>query len=184
MVTPANDGMRHRQFLKSELRLLTIAAALATRDNRWRVYKRSAKPAARDDARNRLREILIDIECKYAERILSEDKHIKFIESTAKTLSKDLGAFLRKGRFRIGIAQKLINLHLKYLWCAGLIEEPPHCPIDGRIRDIAGIAYNWTRSDDITEYKAAIKSLRAIANAKKMRVAAWELAVFNRRAGG
>jgi hypothetical protein len=31
---------------------------------------------------------------------------------------------------RIGLAQKALNLYLKYLWCLGEIHEPPHCPLD------------------------------------------------------
>ena len=35
--------------------------------------------------------------------------------------------------YKYGIAQKFINLSLKYHWCLDLIQEPPHCPIDSTI---------------------------------------------------
>lgn len=95
-------------------------------------------------------------------------------------LSTELKSFLFNGRFRIGIAQKLVNLHLKYLWVADVISEPPHCPLDGIVRDLAGINYNWTRNDSISEYKDAITSLRKIATPRSL--SAWELSEFRRPA--
>jgi hypothetical protein len=35
-----------------------------------------------------------------------------------------------KNLFRVGTAQKALNLYLKYLWCLGEIKTPPHCPFD------------------------------------------------------
>src|SRR3984957_15472054 len=32
--------------------------------------------------------------------------------------------------YNYGVAQKLLNLILKYYWCAGRIGEPPHCAVD------------------------------------------------------
>lgn len=37
--------------------------------------------------------------------------------------------------FRIGSAQKALNLYRKYLWCLGYIPFPPHCPFDATIID-------------------------------------------------
>lgn len=81
----------------------------------------------------------------------------------------------------MGVAQKLVNVHLKYLWTAGFCPEPPHCPIDGIIRDIAGIDYTWTQSDSIEEYKVAIAKLKTLAEEKGFTLAQWELKVFRRR---
>jgi hypothetical protein len=74
----------------------------------------------------------------------------------------------------------MINLHLKYLWVAGLINEPVHCPIDGIIRDLACIQYDWTRSDSIEDYKSGIVALKAVAGTKSL--SQWELEEFRRRA--
>ena len=88
---------------------------------------------------------------------------------------------MHNDRFRIGIAQKLINLHLKYLWCSGVIQEPPHCPIDGIIRDVAKLNYDWIISDNIEEYKEAIESLNKISQRKHETLAQWELREFRQR---
>jgi hypothetical protein len=124
---------------------------------------------------------LCTIETKYSEGAVPENKHTAFIAEVASNLSKKLSCYLYNSKFRIGVAQKLVNLHLKYLWTAGFCPEPPHCPIDGIIRDRAGLNYNWTSSDSIEEYTQAIKALRRIASTKGLTLAQWELESFRRR---
>jgi hypothetical protein len=121
------------------------------------------------------------IETKYSENNISEADHVTFIAKVAADLSNKLARYFHNGRFRIGVAQKLVNVHLKYLWTAGFCPEPPHCPIDGIIRDMAGIEYVWTRSDSIEEYKAAISDLKKIAETKGQTLAQCELGAFRRR---
>ena len=114
-----------------------------------------------------------------AEDMLATD--IPFIADASSELSRKLSRYLHQGRFRIGVTQKLINVHLKYLWTAGFCPEPPHCPIDGIIRDIAGINYNWTSSDSVDEYLQAIAALKKLASAEGHSLAQWELESFRRR---
>jgi len=115
------------------------------------------------------------------EGCVSEAEHITFIAEVAEGLSSQLAQYLHNGRFRVGVAQKLVNVHLKYLWTADFCPEPPHCPIDGIIRDAAGINYFWTRSDSIEEYKNAIVNLKEFSKAKGKTLAQWELETFRRR---
>jgi hypothetical protein len=109
---------------------------------------------------------------------MTESMHIEYIVQTAEDLSMYLGTCLHANRFRIGVSQKLINLYLKYLWTAGHCPEPLHCPIDGRIRDTAGINYDWTTNDSIADYQGAISLLKERAG--KLSVATWELTNFRR----
>ncbi|MFY3919845.1 hypothetical protein ACOTI7_20975 [Achromobacter xylosoxidans] len=102
------------------------------------------------------------------------------ISALADRISCQHEPSLYKGRFRHGVAQKLVNIHLKYLWAAGVIPEPPHCPIDGIIRDLAGLKYDWTVSDSVAEYEAAIAELRVRAQPRTLAI--WELQEFRRRA--
>jgi len=115
----------------------------------------------------------------YVKGNVTEDRHVEFIKRTADDVSEALAKKLHDGRLRIGVSQKLINLHLKYLWAAGFIQEPPHCPIDGIIRDKAGIDYDWTTNDSIDDYKRAVAQLRKVANGRSLSV--WELEEFRRR---
>ena len=170
-----------RRFLSYELGLLTLKAALPTRDKEYPVYNKDTKVFQRAKAKRVIRECLAAIEAKYSEKVVSEDKHTAFIADVATDLSGKLFRYLHEGRFRIGVAQKLVNVHLKYLWTAGYCPEPPHCPIDGIIRDRAGIRFIWTQSDSIEEYSRAIETLRMIASKKGHTLAQWELETFRRR---
>lgn len=168
-----------RRFLTYELGLLSLKAALSTRDEGWPIYNLSRKLHQRSKAKTAFRAMLKDVEANYLQGGVTEQAHNRRIADVADYLSVELKDDLYQGRFRIGISQKLVNVHLKYLWAAGICPEPPHCPIDGIIRDIAGIEYDWTRSDSISEYKQAIASLREVANGKSL--SAWELEEFRRR---
>ena len=170
-----------RRFIFYELGLLTLKAALSTRDGEYPVYNKDSKPFQRSNAKRVMRELLAKIEIRYSEGGISEEEHVDFIADVTTNLSNRLTRYLHHGRFRVGVAQKPVNVHLKYLWAAGLCPEPPHCPIDGIIRDIAGIGCTWTQSDSIDEYKTAISALKAIAATKGQTLAQWELDTFRRR---
>jgi len=174
----ATQALR-RRFLTYELGLLSLNAALSTRDKDWPIYDESAKFHQRSKAKKAFREVLEDVQTNYVQGDVTERAHNRRIVDVADHLSAQLEDHLYQGRFRIGISQKLVNVHLKYLWAAGLCSEPPHCPIDGIIRDRAKIEYYWTRSDSISEYKRAIASLRRLGNGRSL--AAWELEEFGRR---
>lgn len=169
-----------KRFLTYELGLLSIKASLSTRDVAFPVYHSGKKLHQRAEAKKAFRELLTEVERRYAVQTTEAD-HIQFIEEAANDLSKKLKNDLHNGRFRIGVTQKLINLHLKYLWTAGLCPEPPHCPIDGIIRDEAGIYYNWIQSDCIKEYKDAVSELKVVASKLGKTLSHWELEVFRRR---
>lgn len=169
-----------KRFIVYELGLLTINATLSTRGKNNPVYESSVKSHQKSKPKKAIRNVLSDLEQKYIKSPSSEE-HTKYIADTAARLTKDIGKYLHNNRFRIGIAQKLINLHLKYLWCSGVIQEPPHCPIDGIIRDAANLEYNWIISDDIEDYKAAIESLNQISQTRNETLAQWELRKFRRR---
>lgn len=170
-----------RRFLIYELGLLSLKAALSTRDDKFPIYSSTRKLHQRSGAKKAFRSLLAEIEYRYANAQIPEADHIRFIEETANSLSAKLKPDLHKGRLRIGVAQKLINLHLKYLWTAGFCPEPPHCPIDGIIRDEANIEYNWTQSDCIKDYQKAIERLKQIARIKGQSLSQWELDSFRRR---
>jgi hypothetical protein len=85
---------------------------------------------------------------------------------------------LKNGRFRIGIAQKALNLYLKYLWCVGLIPMPPHCPFDSSIIGHLPecMNFNWTAIDSIDDYQKLVNSARKKADDKP--IAEWELELW------
>lgn len=169
-----------RTFLIYELGLLSLKAALSTRAGGAPVYAQSFKEHQRGATREGFREVLGQVLANYSQGPISEEDHVKFIAQTVKRFSDKYAGSLHQGRLRFGVAQKLINLHLKYLWASEIFAwEPPHCPIDGIVRDLAGLDYNWTTSDSHIEYLEAITILKQVAQPRSLSV--WELEEFHRR---
>ena len=169
-----------REFLVYELGLLSLKAALSTRAWGAPIYALSCKEHQRGATKDGFRAVLDEVLTKYSGSPIGEEQHVQFIALTAARFSKEHSPSLHRGKLRFGVAQKLINLHLKYLWVAGIIDEPIHCPIDGIVRDLAGLQYDWTSSDSQDEYVNAISQLRRVALPRSLAV--WELEEFRRRA--
>ena len=161
------------QFLKNEFLTMSVLGALG----RSNTYSKSASKQDKNLFRNALREKLKEIGDKYISQI-SEEGHLKNIKKIEDDLSSSYPHCLKNRRFRIGIAQKALNLYLKYLWCVGLIPEPPHCPFDSIV-----ISYlhsctdlKWTLIDSIEDYKRLVRSAQAISKSKSLSV--WELEIW------
>lgn len=101
------------------------------------------------------------------------------IESVLKKIKDH--KILKKNKLSFGIAQKAVNLFLKYLWCLNISKQlPPHCPIDGQIlkeikwnsRKEMGMAKNWSDFER-RDYEWAINIIKGEAN--KIPVTHWEL---------
>jgi hypothetical protein len=171
-------GKTKKEFLIGQAIANSISAAFQHAG----VYVKGLKD--NDERKAALRKKLADelqlLSKNYAESLI-DDAHCKNIVKLADILTGDFKGLgiLRNNRFRIGIAQKALNLYLKYLWCFGDILMPPHCPIDRRIIDRLGLPskergkYDWTKLDDINKYKYLIEKCRARAD--KTPVAEWEL---------
>jgi hypothetical protein len=167
-------------FLMYEIGLLSLKAALSTRAKDWPIYSSSCKESQRKEVKCGFRQVLDDIFSKYSTGIVTESEHVEYIDSVANNFSAKHRVALHRGRLRFGVAQKLINIHLKYLWVAGFGSEPPHCPLDGIVRDLACLDYDWTSSDSKLHYLEAIDQLRNIASPRSLSV--WELQEFRRKA--
>ena len=110
---------------------------------------------------------------KYQETVTEKD-HIENIIQFKTELTNEFPTILRKQRMRFGTSQKAVNLYLKFLWCLGDInEEPPHCPIDGKVLTEIGSNVKWTELDDVEEYKEIIESIKTKAGNQS--IAEWEL---------
>lgn len=162
------------QFLHSELLMLTRAGTF----QRSGVYA----PGCPEKTRRRVRLALskwLSGAGEHYKTTSRECDHVARIVDLAEHMTSHFGSNLRGGRFRIGVAQKALNLYLKYLWCAGRIPMPPHCPFDARI--ISRLRFEapvrWTKLDSIQEYELLVRAARAVAGDQPL--AAWELGVWN-----
>jgi len=166
-------------FLRYEVGILTLKAALSTRAGGSPIYSNECREHQRAPIKDTLRRELRNIEGVYSYGHISHNEHCDYISDLADRVSNQHHESLHQGRFRFGIAQKLTNLHLKYFWSLRLIEEPPHCPLDGIVRDLADLNYDWITSDSREEYEDAIASLNELAYPRSLAV--WELQEFRRR---
>ena len=173
------------EFLEQETFALTVMGTMG----RNLTYCKNVGPDKRLAFRESLRECLNSILQEYRTEEVSEDRHVANIEALSSQLSGRYKEILVDGKFRIGAAQKALNLYLKYGWARGIIPEPPHCPIDSIV--IANIEKcpkrvqcricrdrTWTTIRTKHEYLHFVEKARDAANASKQSLARWELEVW------
>lgn len=164
-----------REFIDAELFQLTLGAVA----RRGRVYRSGLSEDKRRPVHDSLRELLLDLSRQYETAAIGDDRHRENIGQIAETVTTRHTAVLHEDRFRIGSAQKALNLYLKYRWCLGKIPMPPHCPFDAYVlRAIPGWkTRSWTALDSIEEYADLVAAARAVAGDQSL--AHWELTVYN-----
>lgn len=93
---------------------------------------------------------------------------------------KNILEIAEKTGVTFGVAQKLLNLYLKYLWCLGEIDTPPHCPVDSRILVTVGLPnVRWSKMDKGV-YKNIIARIKEVADESGFaNMSEWELETFN-----
>lgn len=160
-------------FLRYEVMSASVIAAFG----RNKIYAPGTEPAHKDTLRRDLRKRLHELSTVYRSPI-SDGTHFDNIEDLSTDLSGR--ACLIGKTFRLGSAQKALNLYLKYLWCLGEIPEPPHCPCDGRVIGALGVTgIVWTKLNHKAEYQTLVEAARTRATRKGLSIATWELRSFN-----
>lgn len=106
--------------------------------------------------------------------------HSERIQGFKEKIENDAtnNSILMNGQISFGRAQKLVNMYLKYLWCLGKFDTPPHCPIDrGILKEIGLEDPPWT-SPKFTkkEYEKAIKLCEIKAAGQTL--SEWELFIW------
>lgn len=169
--------MEHqKEFLRQTALFNAIGAAF----QRAGIYTKDASPEAKAALRADLEKYLCSLERQF-QRTVTFQEHFKYIDSLANDLSRTHARFLKERRFRVGVAQKALNIYLKLIWCYGWIPEPPHCPIDSVVlAEIGDTKTKWTKIRSIDAYRAAIEAIcvyvRQQADGKS--IAQWELEVW------
>jgi len=164
-----------KTFIEDEFFSMTMQAT-AQRAN---LYRPGSAESARAAFRSGLQTRLIKLLEQYRNG-LAEDMHFINITALADALSAAHADVLTDGRFRIGTAQKALNLYLKFMWCMGWIGEPPHCPFDAIILQYVPECKNmrWTKLDSLDDYKRIVECSKIAARGKTL--ALWELDIYNR----
>jgi hypothetical protein len=162
------------RFLKDEFFSLTLSATVQRAD----VYRSGLSETERYAFQRDLRLRLDEIAKQYGTEV-DEETHIRNIVDLSDSLSAAHTDVLKDARFRIGSAQKALNLYLKYLWCIGKIAAPPHCPFDSKIIEKLPTynGPNWTALDTKQDYRKLVAAAKLTAQGTCLAV--WELRTFN-----
>ena len=180
----AKDKMNDKlQFVTNELWILAWAASV----QRAKLYMDKAASDPSSKVANKFREDVIKF---LTERIIpqyvdgcTEEQHYRNIDTLIAYANEVDPGILGEAGYKYGVAQKLLNLALKYHWCLGLVSEPPHCPIDriiiSKTRHSGKI--NWTQITKRSEYKEVVEEVKLLAGGKGLSITQWELKYFSRR---
>jgi hypothetical protein len=184
-------------FAYEECMSFSIQAGLQTRNPKYPIYckpqvnETTLSPKQHEAQKARLKQSIKDFLESYEKMIISdgmkEDVHLKKISELPDKLTQNYSIILHEGFFRIGIAQKIINLFLKYMWSLGRIPEPCHCPIDGIVKskilkeNPAVKLADWTALNSIDEYKSYINIIKELSSKNGISVARWEYENWQRR---
>jgi hypothetical protein len=160
------------------LRLIALSNTQSSSFQRANVYAPGVSLERQEVFVQGFRDKLVALEKKYEQPVLPE-QHFKIIEEFAINLSEGFPDVLRNKKMRIGVAQKAVNLYLKFIWCYGWIPEPPHCPIDGVVLKEVGDDDAWTKIDSIQEYSEKIEKIKVKKGEKSF--SEWEYDLWNKR---
>jgi len=177
---------KKEEFLINEMIQSSISSGLQTRNQDFPIYNYDNFQLS--DARN-LRRDIYDYLLNYLLQYISnnEEQHIEKIKNLSTLLSRKYKQILHKGRFRIGVSQKIINLFLKHMWIIGKIGEPIHCPFDNIIKikllkGLKGVSLtDWTEFDQMNIYKKYVQLAKNKALEYNCGIAVWELENWKNR---
>lgn len=164
------------EFIKKIVLRNTIHAAF----QRGKVYVEGVTTNDKAVVSNSIKQKLEELSASYANNV-TEQQHIENIINLSQTISQNQGDKLRNQSLRIGTAQKLLNVYIKFLWCLNEANEPIHCPIDGIVLREINDNHNWTELDSIEDYCNIISRIRAIIPNGET-IARWEHRLWNERA--
>lgn len=167
------------QFLLNEMWTLTFGAAF----QRASVYKEGIDETKKEPLKVEIRSYVEDkLDPQYVNGNVTDKQHIENIYLLSNQ-TNDFDEILNGGQLNFGVSQKLLNLHLKYLWCLGKIEIPPHFPVDRRIQETLKLkpVLPWTDFQDETDYMRIINSVKQRLDKNYKTVAEYELKHFERR---
>lgn len=167
-----------KEFLNNEYWVLTFGAAF----QRANVYKSHVSDEEKSTFKNAIRKYIENhLIPQYSKQEISDDRHIENIYLLSQ-FTETFSTILQHDRLNFGVCQKLLNLYLKYLWCADQLPAPPHFPIDRRIQE--NIAFrpivSWTQMNKHEDYMQIINFARN-SNTTYESIAEFELHHFERR---
>lgn len=171
----------HQTFIYREVNILAWGASV----QRAKLYNPAIPFAERESVTFRtavLNFIQTKLLSKYRTKC-SESDHVISIQNLVIFGTTAGGNLLGPDGYKFGVAQKLLNQLLKYLWCLGHVAEPPHCPVDRIVLSKTTLRnkLNWTEIKTAAKYNEAISAIRVVARDAGLSLPEWELQFYSRR---
>lgn len=177
------DMPEKMDYQKEFLRQTALFNATGAAFQRAGIYTKTASSETKDALKADLEERLCDMEKQYRDKITSQE-HFQNIQRLAEFMSSRHARILREECFRVGVAQKALNIYLKLIWCYGWIPEPPHCPLDSIVlAEIGDTKTKWTKMHGIGAYRIAIEAVEdhVRQHAPGKSLSRWELEIWTNR---
>lgn len=196
-----NEFLRNEFFLMSWLAAFQRNKTFKSLDEIKNKNEKEIIESGKTKFKKEMQQAIYKMLPQYAEEEISPERHHENIKSLM-SLSKDFSDIFSSnddknensiGTLNAGTAQKLLNMMLKYCWCAGWIKMPPEMPIDSHnLTTLSQLAkkqgkddlkeefkkLNWTSLETTPEYKDWIKKIKDVVG--KEPLATWELSNWSR----
>lgn len=144
----------------------------------YKVVVKNDEEFKRDFREDLKKHLLEDVVRRYQKEQIGYEEHFELIKNIYNHVHKN---YKEKVTFSFGCSQKLVNVFLKYYWCAGKLNgnEPAHMPLDSNILNILKIKdIKWTKMKK-NDYDKCIKTAKEKAEVEHLSLAEWELKRFN-----
>lgn len=162
---------KKNSFIRDVILSNTISAAFQHAS----VY--NEKSSQREEFQENVKKYLVETAEKYRQ---TNDHFERIREFKVNVENTEYRSILRNEQISFGVAQKLVNLYLKYLWCLGKFDMPPHCPIDRFVIDNGcqnpRLYHPWTQMTQ-EKYVDAMNEIKQTAGNESLAV--WELDLWN-----
>jgi hypothetical protein len=130
--------------------------ALNAAVSRGAVYDSAPSLAAKLAFRAHCQRLLVELGVRYHAWEYDLNRYCDEILEFRSAITRTHGTILAGGKMRIGTAQKMVSLYLKYLWLSGdPSKKPIGAVLDRPILQASGFANppDWTKLDDISTYR-------------------------------
>jgi hypothetical protein len=160
--------MRNHKFIERMILRNSVNAAL----QRANIYDGGADSKLKREFKKEAKKWLVDFGKDYHWEEASEKSKKNWcnnVQSLADSLTRKFGKYLIGEQLKIGVAQKMISLYLKYLWLLGNKNKKPlFAVLDRGIMKAARVkdAPNWTSLNKIEEYERIVLAIDKFATSK------------------
>lgn len=147
----------HRMILRN-----SVNAAL----QRAGVYAKEADTNLKNKFKDKAKEWLIKFGESYSIKEFTSEKWCDSIDELSRHLEGEFGPYLREESLKLGVAQKMVSLYLKYRWLLGEAEKKPlFAVLDRGIIRSAKIPNppNWTQINHRKEYLRVVTAVEDFA---------------------